>query len=147
MRLVYKTDGLIEGHRRVEVGDRQVDENHLGHSGFSNRFEGNNLVRCLLLDEWRIAISTCTETILSFGRRTVSATLSPIPQSKHLLNQVREVLRCKHYSLKTEQAYLYWVRCFLRWHGRNGQTQHPSNPGASSFHRSPRQGLHCGGAG
>lgn len=48
-----------------------------------------------------------------------------LPQFKHLLDQVREVLRYKHYSLKTEQAYLYWVRFFVRWHRCNGQMQHP----------------------
>jgi hypothetical protein len=74
MRIVHKTDGFIEGYRRVEVGDRQVYENHFGHGGFSNLFEGDNLVRCLPLDEWGIAISTCTETIFcSFGRRTAPA--------------------------------------------------------------------------
>ena len=41
-----------------------------------------------------------------------------LPQSKRLLEQVSEVLRYKHYSLKTEQAYLYWIRFFVRWHGR-----------------------------
>ncbi len=29
-----------------------------------------------------------------------------LPQSKRLLDQVSEVLRYKHYSLKTELAYL-----------------------------------------
>ena len=29
-----------------------------------------------------------------------------LPRSKRLLEQVSEVLRYKHYSLKTEQAYL-----------------------------------------
>ena len=48
-----------------------------------------------------------------------------LPQSKRLLEQVSEVLRYKHYSLKTEQAYLYWVRFFVRWHGRDGHMQHP----------------------
>ena len=42
-------------------------------------------------------------------------------QSKRLLEQASEVLRYKHYSLKTEQACLYWVRFFIRWHGRDGQ--------------------------
>ena len=37
-------------------------------------------------------------------------TVAYLPQSKRLLEQVSEVLRYKHYSLKTEQAYLYWVR-------------------------------------
>ncbi|MFM2075295.1 MAG: hypothetical protein RJB34_1600 [Pseudomonadota bacterium] len=30
--------------------------------------------------------------------------------SKRLLDQVRERIRYLHYSLKTEKAYLYWVR-------------------------------------
>lgn len=56
-------------------------------------------------------------------------TVAYLPQSKRLLDQVREVLRYKHYSLKTEQAYLYWVRFFVRWHGRNGLMQHPRDMG------------------
>jgi hypothetical protein len=31
---------------------------------------------------------------------------SYIPQSPRLLDQLREVLRYKHYSLRTEEAYL-----------------------------------------
>ena len=46
-----------------------------------------------------------------------------LPQSKRLLEQMREGLRYKHYSLKTEQAYLYWVRFSVRWHGFNGLMQ------------------------
>jgi integrase len=36
-----------------------------------------------------------------------------------------------HYSHSTEKGYLYWVRFFIRWHGRDGQMQHPRNIGAS----------------
>ena len=36
--------------------------------------------------------------------------VSYIPQSPRLLDQLREVLRYKHYSLRTEEAYLYWVK-------------------------------------
>lgn len=46
-----------------------------------------------------------------------------LPQSKRLLDQMREVIRYKHYNLKTEQAYLYWVRFFVCWHGRDGLTR------------------------
>jgi site-specific recombinase XerD len=53
-----------------------------------------------------------------------------LPQSRRLLEQVREVLRYKHYSLKTEQAYLYWIRFYVRWHGRHGQMQHPRDMGS-----------------
>lgn len=38
--------------------------------------------------------------------------------------------RYKHYSLKTGQAYLYWVQFFVRWSGREGQMRHPRNMGA-----------------
>ncbi|RRN78187.1 integron integrase, partial [Pseudoxanthomonas sp. SGD-10] len=31
-----------------------------------------------------------------------------------LLDQVRGRLRLKHYSLRTEQAYLYWIRRYVR---------------------------------
>ena len=44
-----------------------------------------------------------------------------LPQSKRLLDQVREVLRYKHYSLKTEQAYLYWVRFSCAGMGEAGK--------------------------
>ena len=33
-----------------------------------------------------------------------------LPQSPRLLDQVSEVLRYRHYSLRTEQANRYWVR-------------------------------------
>ena len=58
--------------------------------------------------------------------------VSYIPQSPRLLDQLREVLRYKHYSLRTEEAlFLYWVKFFFRWHGRNGQMRHPRELGAA----------------
>ena len=40
--------------------------------------------------------------------------LPPLPlQSARLLDQVRERVRYLHYSLRTEQAYVYWVRAFV----------------------------------
>ena len=41
-------------------------------------------------------------------------------KSVRLLDQVRERIRYLHYSLSTEKVYLYWVKLFVRWHGRNG---------------------------
>ena len=54
-----------------------------------------------------------------------------LPQFKRLLDQVREVLRYKHCSLKTEQAYLYWIRFYVRWHGRDGEMRHPRAMGGA----------------
>ncbi|KEQ14537.1 integrase [Endozoicomonas montiporae] len=37
--------------------------------------------------------------------------------SKRLLEQVKDVIRLKHYSYRTEQSYCHWVRVFIRYHG------------------------------
>jgi integron integrase len=43
-----------------------------------------------------------------------------------LLDALRERLRYMHYSLRTEEAYVYWVRGFVRWAG----LRHPRDLGA-----------------
>lgn len=48
------------------------------------------------------------------------------PPGPRLLQQVRERARYLHYSLRTEQAYVYWIRVFVRWHGM----RHPREMGA-----------------
>ena len=55
---------------------------------------------------------------------------NPPLQSIRLLDQMRERIRFRHYSFSTETVYLYWVRFFIRWHGRGGQMQHPRTMGA-----------------
>lgn len=47
-------------------------------------------------------------------------------QTPRLLDQVRERLRYKHYSLSTEKTYVYWIRFFIRWSG----LRHPKEMGA-----------------
>ena len=36
-----------------------------------------------------------------------------------LYDRVVEVLRTRHYSLTTQQAYIHWIRRFIRFHGRS----------------------------
>lgn len=43
-----------------------------------------------------------------------------------LLDRVREKVRLKHYSIRTEQAYCDWIRRFVVFHGK----RHPSSLGA-----------------
>jgi integron integrase len=51
---------------------------------------------------------------------------APSLQSTRLLDQVRERVRYMHYSLKTEKAYLYWIRFFIRWSAtQSGGMRHP----------------------
>ena len=45
--------------------------------------------------------------------RPVAATAALPPlKSVRLLDQVRERIRLLHYSLRTEEAYVYWARAF-----------------------------------
>lgn len=39
-------------------------------------------------------------------------------QRPRLFDEVRRRLRLKHYSLRTEQAYLYWIRRYIHANGR-----------------------------
>ena len=48
--------------------------------------------------------------------------MSPAPR---LLDQVREQLRMRHYSYRTEQQYVDWIRRFIHFHGR----RHPAGMG------------------
>jgi hypothetical protein len=43
------------------------------------------------------------------------ATTPPSNKPK-LLDQVREVIRCEHYSIRTEQAYCDWIKRFILFH-------------------------------
>ncbi len=47
--------------------------------------------------------------------------------------QTRKInaIRYKHYSLRTEVAYVYWVKFFVRWHARNAQARHPRDMGVA----------------
>ena len=42
-----------------------------------------------------------------------------------LLEQVRTFMRARRYSLRTEQAYLDWIRRFILFHGK----RHPAELG------------------
>ena len=38
-------------------------------------------------------------------------------QSVKVVGPLRERIRCLHYSRRTEEAYVYWVRAFIRFRG------------------------------
>jgi integron integrase len=52
--------------------------------------------------------------------------VSPEPPPPRLLDRVRECLRTRHYSPRTEKVYVAWVRRFVLHHGR----RHPDEMGA-----------------
>jgi len=47
-------------------------------------------------------------------------------ETSHLISRVRETIRLKHYSLRTERSYCDWILRYLRFHG----LRHPSQMGA-----------------
>jgi Phage integrase, N-terminal SAM-like domain len=46
----------------------------------------------------------------------------PAENKPKLLDQVRNVIRVKHYSSRTEQAYIDWIKRFILFHGK----RHPA---------------------
>ncbi|THF60812.1 integron integrase [Pseudothauera rhizosphaerae] len=48
-----------------------------------------------------------------------------LPSAPRLLDVVRDRIRLKHYSLRTEQAYLGWIRRYIIHHGK----RHPRDMG------------------
>jgi len=52
--------------------------------------------------------------------------MEPQPAPKRLLDQVRDTLRLKHYSYRTEQAYVGWTTRYVLFHCK----RHPNEMGA-----------------
>lgn len=55
---------------------------------------------------------------------SLPSTVLPAPR---LLDQVRDKIRLKHYSIRTEQAYTEWIKRFIRHFNK----QHPRDMGAA----------------
>lgn len=48
------------------------------------------------------------------------------PRPKKLLEQVRDAIRVRHYSYRTEKTYIYWIRRYILFHNK----RHPQEMGA-----------------
>jgi integron integrase len=57
--------------------------------------------------------------------KTLSVPGNPGARPPKLLEQVAHRLRVKHYSLRTEQAYVGWIRRYILFHGK----RHPADMG------------------
>ena len=60
----------------------------------------------------------------SFATQQVSPALPPL-HAERLMDQVRERVRYLHFSFRTEEAYLYWIRAFVLFH----EKKHPKDMG------------------
>jgi hypothetical protein len=52
-----------------------------------------------------------------------------IAQPPRLLDRVRERIRVLHYSIRTEKAYVDWIKRFILFHGK----RHPQEMGATEI--------------
>ncbi len=57
-----------------------------------------------------------------------STVILPPLKSAKVLDQLRERIRYLHYSIRTEEVYVYWVRSFIRFH----DLRHPATLGADA---------------
>lgn len=67
--------------------------------------------------------------IIPFRPQSLKAVITPPTPSekpKKLLDQVREIMRTAHYSIRTEQTYINWIKRFIFFH----QKRHPKDMGA-----------------
>ncbi len=51
------------------------------------------------------------------------------PQAPRLLDRVRSAIRVRHYSIRTEQAYVQWIRRFILFHRK----RHPAEMGGAEI--------------
>jgi hypothetical protein len=54
---------------------------------------------------------------------------SAFPSRPKLLDRVRTAIRMRGYSLRTEEAYVGWIRRFIFFHGK----QHPADIGPQAI--------------
>ena len=73
------------------------------------------------------------ESLVDYKLKAMSGTLQPavpvssppVPPKPRLLDQVRQAIRTRHYSPKTEEAYVGWIKRFIFFHNK----RHPAEMG------------------
>ncbi|MBM3321853.1 MAG: phage integrase N-terminal SAM-like domain-containing protein, partial [Candidatus Eisenbacteria bacterium] len=74
---------------------------------------------------------TYSESCLSVPALRVAEGTRPFRPAPRLLDRVRLAVRARHYSPRTERAYVDWIRRFVLFHGK----RHPSEMGAEEISR------------
>ncbi len=70
--------------------------------------------------------SAPTQSVLPFLSGVQGTATHPVRHTPRLMDQVRQALGRHHHSIKAEQAVVYWVKFFVRWHGM----RHPQELGS-----------------
>jgi len=81
-------------------------------------------------DAGTVSRSTATGLLYpttAFAPWTVREPGPPAPHPPRLLDRVREAIRARHYSRRTEKAYVHWIRRFIFFHDK----RHPADMGSA----------------
>jgi integron integrase len=63
------------------------------------------------------------------GGLNFNASVQPPTQKPKLLDQVRQAIRTRHYSYRTEKAYVHWIKRFVFFHNK----RHPAEMGEAEI--------------
>jgi integron integrase len=63
------------------------------------------------------------------ARRHVAIPTEPEQPKRKLLDQVRDAIRVRHYSIRTEEAYVGWIKRYILFHGK----RHPAEMGQAEI--------------
>jgi integrase len=92
---------------------------------FSAYFLGLPLISAANAEEESAFFGVRPERIGVFEREEKQFS-APAPRPRKLLDHVRDVLRVNHYSVRTEEAYVGWIRRYILYHNK----KHPREMGA-----------------
>ena len=74
----------------------------------------------------RVVYGVAPERTLGTRLRLREAGPAESPKPR-LLDRVREAIRTRHYSRRTEKAYVHWIKRYIFFHGK----RHPLEMGAA----------------
>ena len=65
---------------------------------------------------------------MQYAKQDVNNTDRPRPKTK-LLDRAREIMRLRHYSIRTERSYINWMRRYILFHDK----RHPQDMGPAEI--------------
>ena len=80
------------------------------------------------LDTPRLSDAIANDPTIPSAVQETSQATAPKPR---LLDRVREAIRARHYSRRTEKTYVTWIRRYILFHGK----RHPAEMGARELER------------
>jgi len=75
-------------------------------------------IRSTYMPIWSLrCFGPCQQLSFAVVGESVCETTATVPAKPRLLDEVRQAIRARHYSRRTEQSYLAWIKRFIVFHG------------------------------